>query len=213
MSASDFNPKLAALIIDLQAETDFITEERKTQLKSIGSQLAAMLEEDGHLKVNFICTHNSRRSQLGQIWLKAAAFWNDEPNISTFSGGTEATAFNHRMVAAVKRAGFDVKQLTDWENPKYYAPITEEDKTHDIYFSKKFANSYNPKSDFVAVMVCTDADKACPFVPGAKLRISLPYLDPKAYDDTPREAEEYNKKVREIGREMLYLMESIQNGK
>jgi arsenate reductase len=141
--------------------------------------------------------------------MKAAATHYGVDGIFTFSGGTESTAFNSRMVTAMERAGFMIKQLDEWDNPKYLVRLSDEDPTLDIYFSKKFDDSYNPKSGFIAVMVCSDADEACPVVTGAAARVSLPYLDPKAADNTAEEDEAYDMKVMEIGREMLYVMRQV----
>ena len=49
-------------------------------------------------------------------------------------------------------------------------------------FSKHYGDPANPQQGFAALMVCGEADAACPFVKGAALRVSMPYLDPKIYD-------------------------------
>ena len=55
------------------------------------------------------------------------------------------------------------------------------------------------------------ADKQCPFVPGAALRIGLPFDDPKAFDNTPREAAMYDERCQQIARELLYVFsEAVQ---
>ena len=77
-------------------------------------------------------------------------------------------------------------------------------------FSKKFGHKSNPKENFAAVMVCSDADTKCPFVPGAQTRVALPYIDPKKSDGTPQESYTYLAKSEEIGREMLWMMSLVQ---
>ncbi len=125
--------------------------------------------------------------------------------ITAYSGGTEATAFNRRMVDAVLRSGFYLASDGKEDNPTYYAKLSNSDPSQVEMFSKKFDDPFNPKADFIAVMVCGQADRDCPYVPGAYARVSLPYVDPKIADDTSEEAAVYDAKVREIGREILYL--------
>ena len=113
------------------------------------------------------------------------------------------------MVDSIKRAGFSVHQLDNSANPKYYIPLSNQDNSLDILYSKKISENYNPQQDYIAVMVCTDADENCPYLPLAEKRISIPYTDPKAFDDTVLESIKYDEKVQEIGREMLFVMKNI----
>ena len=55
-------------------------------------------------------------------------------------------------------------------------------------------------------MVCSEADEACPFVKGAALRLSMPYLDPKIYDGGAYESAKYAERRNDIGRLMLSVM-------
>lgn len=75
--------------------------------------------------------------------------------------------------------------------------------------SKKYTHKINPKTDFVAIMVCSDADRSCPIVEGAEGRFSLPYNDPRHYDGTPAMDLKYDKTVEEIATEMLYLTDFL----
>ncbi|MFZ4798552.1 MAG: protein-tyrosine-phosphatase [Bacteroidia bacterium] len=194
---------------ELIKEFDLITEVRKQELENIALVIEESITKFGKAEITVICTHNSRRSQLGQLWIKVAANYYNIKNIYTFSGGTEATSFNYRMVNAVKEYGFKVKQLDENTNPKYHIPLAEEDESMDILYSKVYLENYNPQTNFIAIMVCTHADEGCPFVAGAFKRISLPYLDPKEFDDTELESIKYLEKVKEIGREMLYMFSSF----
>lgn len=192
--------KLETYVSGLENEFELISEERKAQLK----ELAGLIREEESSKLNFICTHNSRRSQLAQIWATVGAYYYGIEGIETFSGGTEATAFNPRAVKAIKRAGFNVKSKGD-KNPTYRVYYTA-DRPPLRCFSKKYGDSFNPQSDFIAVMVCSDADENCPFVDGAKARLAIPYIDPKVSDGTFLEKETYDGRCRQIAREMFYLM-------
>ncbi|MCK4776283.1 MAG: protein-tyrosine-phosphatase, partial [Candidatus Krumholzibacteria bacterium] len=63
--------------------------------------------------------------------------------------------------------------------------------------------------DFCAVMTCSQADKNCPVVVGASMRVAIPYDDPKAFDGTDQEAANYDERCRQISREMLYLFSAV----
>jgi len=196
---------LQQAIAKLELEFDLIPKSRKQELKDLALIIKESLALFGRADLTVICTHNSRRSQLGQLWLKVAALHYGVNNIFTFSGGTEATAFNIRMVNALQDFGFEVKTLDETSNPKYHIKLADNDYTMDILYSKVYNESYNPQQNFIAIMVCNSADKGCPIVAGAFRRISLPYLDPKDFDDTHLEKEKYSEKVSEIGREMLFI--------
>lgn len=196
--------ELAAYIQSIEGEISAIPENRKEQLQLIAEYINAKRESKESAKLTFICTHNSRRSHLCQIWAAVLADYYRVDNIETYSGGTEATAFNPRAVAAIERAGFKVKN-PGGENPPYKV-FYDDEKEPLICFSKTFDDSYNPKENFAAVMTCADADDNCPFVPGAEKRFSIPYLDPKEADGTSREKGTYDERCRQIATEMFYLM-------
>lgn len=190
------------------AEFDQISDERREQLKPLTEFVRQKIADGEPVPLTFICTHNSRRSHMSQIWAQTAATWFDLPGVRTYSGGTEWTAFNPRAVAAMQRAGFETLRTTDDSNPIYHVryspylpPMT--------CFSKVFSSAPNPKESFAAVMVCSDADENCPAVLGCEARISLPYVDPKASDDTPREERTYDERCAQIAREMLYAMSKV----
>lgn len=183
-------------------ELDQIPAERKAVLDG----LAEFYRSSESKAFNFICTHNSRRSHLGQIWGAAACDYHGIARIASFSGGTEATAMNPRIVGALERVGL-VVEGTPGENPRYAVRwSTSEGVT---CWSKTYSDPANPASDFCAVMTCTDADEGCPVVLGAAARISLPFIDPKVSDDTPSEALTYDARCRQIAREMLYAFGQV----
>jgi arsenate reductase len=156
--------------------------------------------------LNFICTHNSRRSQFAQIWAQTAA---DYYGISArcYSGGVEVTAFNERAVASIERMGFRVS-AEGKGNPVY--TVRHSDSGEPIVaFSKLYNDPVNPAADFAAVMTCSHADEHCPFIPGASVRIPVTYEDPKAYDGTDLESARYDERCRQIGAEMWYVFSKI----
>ena len=190
---------------DLSKEFDKIPQERKLQLQALANLVKDNISQKGESYLNFICTHNSRRSQLAQVCLMLAADHYGIKNVFALSGGTEATAFNHRMVDALIRFGVDLKQIEAGDNPVYSLDIDENTRL----FSKTYDHPSSSEKDFIAVMVCDHADENCPFVPGASSRFSLQYEDPKAFDDSPKEEEAYDNKIIEIAREILFLTSNI----
>jgi len=181
-----------------------IPEGRKKLLEQLGAYIARKRSEGLPANIIVICTHNSRRSHIGQLWLWAAAQWYGVDGVHTYSGGTEASAFNHRSVAALQRAGFPLTKHTEGSNPVY--ELNPGSGGEQLLFSKKYDEAPNPKKAFAAVLVCSEAGAACPFVPGADDRFSIPYQDPKDLDDSPQEVAAYDERVRQIGREMFYAM-------
>jgi arsenate reductase len=160
-------------------------------------------------KLTFICTHNSRRSHLAQIWAHVAADFYGLISVETFSGGTEATALNPRAVAAMRRAGLRITaDDVEAANPRY-SIYTSETASPQICFSKVFDSPPNPNTKYCAVMTCSQADDACPVVMGCDLRIPIRYEDPKAADGTDYEAERYDERSKQICCEMLYMMSLV----
>ena len=159
--------------------------------------------------VVFVCTHNSRRSQLGMAWARAAALHLGLPSVTTFSGGTEATAFASGAVEALRAHGFGLTDTGEraGEGNIVYALSYGDEAVRA--FSKVFSDPFNPQEGFGAVMVCTSADEACPFVPGADVRVAVPYVDPKRSDGTPEAAATYRATSEEIGREMTWMLQSV----
>lgn len=190
------------------AEFGTIPAERREQLEQISAYVRDQIDEGRPLRLIFVCTHNSRRSHMSQLWAAAAA---EAYGIkaTTYSGGTEDTAFNPRAVAAMKRAGLRIEKTTDDTNPIYHARIGEK-LAPMTCFSKAYDNAPNPKESFGAVMVCTDADEACPYVEGANGRFALPFVDPKVSDNTSAEAATYDERCAQIAREMLYIMSRVE---
>lgn len=197
-------PKLQTYIKDLGKELSEIPGKRRDDLEQIAGFVKDKLDKDNSAKLNFICTHNSRRSHLCRIWAAVLAKHFGLDGIETYSGGTEATAFNLRAIAAIERAGFRVEH-PGGKNP-HYKVYYDEEKEPLVCFSKTFDDPYNPQQHFAAIITCSDADANCPFVPGAEKRFSIPYVDPKEADGTPQEAKIYDERCRQIAAEMYLLI-------
>lgn len=202
IAQNNFNRKLKRYAAMTISESDQIDDERKTILKEIGDFLLKETREDGKADIIFICTQNSRRSQIAQVWLQTAMTYYGINGAQVFSGGLEGTAFHPNAVTALERAGFNATGVRSGDNLVY---TLSNGTASDIMYSKKYTDRQNPQKDFVAIMVCSDADKSCPIVKGADARFSFPYDDPRYYDDTPSQDIKYDETVRLIAREMFYL--------
>ncbi|CAN5358598.1 protein-tyrosine-phosphatase [soil metagenome] len=201
-------PELTTTLNRLAGGFGQITSERKDVLKFLTTFIQSRIDSNQKVYLNFICTHNSRRSHLAQLWAQAAAYFYDVPGVDCFSGGTEATAFNLRAVDAMKEAGFRITISKDGVNPVYevgYAP----NAPFVIAFSKKYDDPFNHDQDFAAIMTCAHADENCPLVLGASARIALTYDDPKEFDGTALESLKYKERVDEIGREILFAFSQV----
>jgi arsenate reductase len=207
-STAEFFPEVQKYIGQRAAEFDLISAERRKQLQPLASYVANRSAAGQPVRLTFICTHNSRRSQMAQIWAAAAARRFGIAGVETFSGGTETTAFNPRSLAAVKRAGLRVDVLSEGANPRYAVRFQPSGEPLTC-FSKVYSAAPNPTSDFCAVMTCSQADESCPLVQGAALRVAVPYDDPKAADDTPQEAARYDERCAQISRELLYVFSQV----
>jgi arsenate reductase len=201
-------PELLTYISANTLDFSRIPDERKSILNEMASFIKANNTDHQAVKLTFICTHNSRRSHMSQLWAQAAAAYYGRENIHCFSGGTEATAFNPRAVNAMQNAGFRISKNDETTNPNYQVRFSEKFDALNA-FSKKFSDPSNPQEGFIAVMTCSDADAACPFVPGAAARFALPFEDPKASDNSPAEEETYRERCNQIGTEMFYLMSLV----
>ena len=193
-----------SLIKDFEA----IPDDRKARLEELAIYIKGKLTSKKEVHLTFICTHNSRRSHLAQIWAKAAATYFQIQNIHTYSGGTQKTAFNFQAVNALKNAGFSIKVVEEGTNPKYLVKYSKNESGLTC-FSKKYDHRKNPPKDFVAVMTCSDADESCPIIPGAEYRTTIKYEDPKKFDGSPQAQAAYDERSRQIGTEMLYVFSKV----
>ena len=203
-------PRLESFVRELSVEFELIPKERKALLNTFADYVLETSKSNDKVALNFICTHNSRRSHISQICAAAAAAHFGIEQIVTYSGGTEATAFNHRAVAAMERVGFQIKN-PGGENPRYHVYYSDGHPPLEC-FSKTFDDPFNPQHDFAAIMTCSQADENCPFIPGAGFRLALTYEDPKEADDTSQEKSRYDERVRQIGREIFFAMNQVRIG-
>jgi arsenate reductase len=187
-----------------------IPEERKAILQALTDYIQSKVQQGEEVRLNFICTHNSRRSHLSQIWAQIMAAHFGIPQVVTYSGGTEATAMFPMVGETLKEQGFEITSLSDGKNPVYAIKFGK--NFHPVIgFSKTFDNPFNPVSGFAAIMTCSQADEGCPFISGAEKRIPITFDDPKAFDNTPQQAEKYRERSIQIATELFYVFSKITN--
>lgn len=185
-----------------------IPKERIDILEHMVHVLQRQKSNGERLSFNFICTHNSRRSQFGQVWAEVAASFYGI-SITAFSGGVEITSCDFRTIQSLKRFGFHVAKSEERsENPVFFVQWATESKAIRL-FSKLYNHPLNPQLNFVALMMCNEADENCPVVLGAQERIALLYEDPKLYDDSPLEHAAYDQRSFQIATEMFYVFSKI----
>ena len=208
VSSARLLPELRPYVNEVAHELDMVSSDRRVVLDAIATNIAGQLEAGKPAQLTFICTSNSRRSHMSQIWAQTAACYYGLNKVHTFSGGTEATACNCRTVAAMRRVGFDIEDATTGDNPIYLVRYAVDRPPIQAY-SKLYNADANPKAGFIALMTCSVADMKCPIVYGAISRFAIHYVDPKLCDDTPTETTAYNERCREIAREMFYIMAGV----
>ncbi len=199
--------KIQQHIQSLIPQFDSISSERKAILAGLAAYIQKQKNAQLPILLNYICTHNSRRSHLGQIWSAVAAHYYSIPNVQTFSGGTEATALNSNIIEALKTTGFSFNVLDNKANP--IVQIHYSDEHFVTCFSKVFDHEINPTAGFAAIMTCSNAEENCPFIPGVDLRISTTYDDPKAFDGTSQESEKYLERSNQIALEIVYVFSLV----
>lgn len=182
--------------------------ERLLILQSLIDYIQIKKDDGENINLNFVCTHNSRRSHLSQIWAQTMASYFEIPKVYSYSGGTEETALFPMVIDTLKHSGFKISKLSQDKNPVY--AIKYSASTHPIIgFSKTYDNEFNPEANFAAIMTCGHADVNCPFIPGAEKRIPMTFSDPKDFDGTDLQSEKYMERSLEIASQLYYVFSKI----
>ena len=135
-----------------QLQLQTISEERKIILQPLINFIQQKINNKEPININFICTHNSRRSHFSQVWAQVAATHFNIPNVTCYSGGTEETALFPKVVETLTNQGFTILKLSETANP-IYAIKYSDNILPVIGFSKKYDNLFNPISKFAAVNI------------------------------------------------------------
>lgn len=198
-------PKIQAFITTINVST--ISAERKQVLKPLINFITEKAKNKQAIRLNFICTHNSRRSHLSQMWAQTMAAYFSIP-VTCYSAGTETTAIFPEVLCSLKKVGFQTQKLSEGSNPLYSIKFAKNE--HPIIgFSKTITHPFNPQTEFCSIMTCDSAYESCPIVPGAENRIPITYMDPKKFDNTPLQAEKYLERSTQIATEMYFVFSQI----
>lgn len=136
-----------------------ISTERKAILQPLTEFIQSKVSNQQDIRINFICTHNSRRSHLSQVWAQTLAYHFNIKNVFCYSGGTESTALFPIVAETLQNSGFQIKTISKNENSIY--SIKYAYNQHPIIgFSKRLNDDFNPKSEFAAIMTCDSANEA-----------------------------------------------------
>lgn len=200
--------KIEILLRQLVNSFDQIPKERKVLLQKLSAYIKEKMLANEDINLVYICTHNSRRSHFGQVAATIAASYFKIKNVHCFSGGTQVTAFNTNAINALKELGFEINtKESDPKNPLYQ--VAYSNTQFEKCFSKLYDDESNPKDNFVAIMTCSEAEKNCPFITGAKIRIGTTYKDPKEADNTEEVINTYVERFKQITTETLYAFSLI----
>lgn len=183
-------------------------DERKIILQPLIDFIQQKVNRQKEINLNFICTHNSRRSHLSQVWAQVASAYYNIPNVHCYSGGTEETAVFPKVIETLTNQGLNTFKIADVHNPVYGIKYSD-NSLPIIGFSKKYDSPFNPSSAFAAIMTCSQADGGCPFISGAEKKIPITFEDPKISDNTPVQTKIYKERSIQIASEMLYVFSKI----
>jgi len=200
----EFFPKLGQTISEILSLN--IQGDRKEMLGPLVQYVATKLMNGKKVNLNFICTHNSRRSQFSQVWASVASNYYGL-TIGSFSGGIEVTEFNDRAIKTLRTQGFEINS-EGVVNPEFRLRFSEKE-VPIVAFSKIYLDDFNPKNNFAAVITCDHANENCPVIEGAEARISIDYEDPKKYDETALENQMYLKRSSQIASELFFVFRQV----
>jgi len=186
----------------------YVLDERKEVLNPLVDYIKNKVNSNDEIRLNFICTHNSRRSHLSQIWAQRMAFHFGIQKVFCYSGGTEATAMFPKVGETLVNQGYQIQKLSEEKNPVYSVKF-DENQHPIICFSKTYFDDFNPKNNFGAIMTCTNADEGFPMVFGAEARFPIKYDDPKAFDSTELMNQKYTERSIQIASEMYYVFSQL----
>ncbi|MEZ4829267.1 MAG: hypothetical protein R3C61_23715 [Bacteroidia bacterium] len=147
-SPANFLPKVSQFVSDLKKSGERLETDRKARLTEISDFIRRKKAQGEEAALIFICTHNSRRSHFGQIWAQVLADYYGVSGVKTYSGGTEATAFNPNAITALRETGFEISAISDSPNPRYEVAYGENIPPLTVW-SKVYSDPANPQGGFV----------------------------------------------------------------
>lgn len=199
-------------VVISQLNLTAIADDRKETLQPLIDFIQTKIDRGEAIRINFICTHNSRRSHLSQIWAQVGAEYFGISNVNCYSGGTEMTALFPKIAETLLNQGFEIFEIAESNNP-IYAIKYGANAMPIMGFSKKYDSPFNPSSGFAAIMTCSEADGGCPLIAGAEKRIPITFEDPKVSDNTPEQNQVYAQRSLQIAAEMFYVFSKVSDRK
>jgi arsenate reductase (thioredoxin) len=127
------------------------------------------------LRVLFLCTHNSSRSQMAQGLLRARG----GERYAVFSAGTQPRQVHPLAIRAMGELGIDISTAAGYRAKSLQELVGVE-----------------PPID-LAVTVCNDAAEVCPFFPGARGQEHWSFPDPSAATGSEEEQLAVFRQVRD----------------
>ncbi|HEX2909294.1 MAG TPA: arsenate reductase ArsC [Chloroflexia bacterium] len=109
------------------------------------------MEASSKIRVLFLCTHNSARSQMAEGLLRELG----KDRFEAYSAGTEATFVRPLAIKAMAELGIDISH--------------QRSKVLTEYLDQPF--------DYV-ITVCDAANESCPIFPNARHRLHWSFPDP-----------------------------------
>ncbi|HQR06652.1 MAG TPA: hypothetical protein PLN21_07515 [Gemmatales bacterium] len=205
-------PKIKQYLDDQSVKLVRVAEAHQAALYELSRWIAR--REKKPSDIIMVCTGNSRRSILGATMGNIVAAYRNKNHLRFHSAGTAPSAFNSRTIATLKEIGLVIEATGSQAkvgakkeaNPHYRIEWGKGANTSVVEYSKLLDDVALPGRDFAAVMVCDDADAKCPTVAGADLRVSMTFLDPKAFDGTKEESAEYGKTRDLLAQTMLRII-------
>ena len=108
------------------------------------------------IKVLFLCTGNSCRSQMAEAWLRTLG----GTRFDVYSAGLEPHGINPDTITVMEEVGVDMSSH----------------RSEDL-------NTYLGKAEFdYLITVCSNAEERCPFFPGGGKRLHWPFEDPAQFE-------------------------------
>lgn len=134
------------------------------------------------LKILFLCTGNSCRSQMAEGW---ARFLKND-TIEAYSAGVETHALNPYVVRVMAEAGVDIS----------------------TQYSKHLDEVKQISFDWV-ITVCDNANESCPVFPGKVKRFHISFDDPPRLARNAKTEEEALSHYRRVRDEIREFVDSI----
>lgn len=113
-----------------------------------------------------------------------------------------------KVLETLQNHSLNIQKLSDGLNPIYGIKF-DENQLSIIGFSKTYFDEFNPKTNYAAIMTCSQADGGCPFISGAEKRIPITFDDPKEFDNTPQKTEKYTERSLQIASELYFVFSQI----